>query len=218
MGADVVVWQAQPTVRGPDRWLRNLALAAHGVSLSSSCTQSVVGDGAVTRVCTYCGHPEHGKPRLIEGAGCIFFNSSYAADLSLCAIGTGEVGIDVAETARLDALDLDAIDAATRGAVRCAARGLPRGSDLHLAWIVFEAVAKGLGIGLAARGADVAAALGSWSIMLYRPTTTTVACLATAIAAPTVVRATVAPSTNGVAVMDMVVVNVEAGGQQGRRR
>jgi hypothetical protein len=212
MGADVVVWQARPTARGADRWLRNIALAAHAASLVPSSMHPPAGVEAVTTVCAYCGHPGHGKPRLVEQDAC-FFNASYAADLSLVAVGTDEVGIDVAETSRLESLDLAAIDAATRGAVTSAARLLPDGVDPRLGWTVFEAVAKGLGIGLAARTADIVAALGSWSIIAYRPTATTVACLATATAHPVVVRATVEPATRDVALADTVGLQADAGGQ-----
>ncbi len=214
MGADVVIWQAQPMGRGPDRWLRNLALAAHGVTLGSSSMHAPSGDNVIATVCDYCRHPDHGKPHLVDQVGC-FFNVSYAADLSVCAVGTGEVGIDVTETSRLEALDVDAIDAATRGAIGCAVRVLPDGADPKVGWTVFEAIAKGLGLGLAAQGDHIAAALRSWSITLYQPTATTVACLATTIAHPVVVRATVEPSTRDVIVADTVVADVEAGGQRG---
>ena len=211
MGADVVVWQAHPTVRGPDRWLRELALAAHGATSEHSSTHASAGKKVITTVCAYCGQPGHGKPRLVEQRGC-YFNTSYAADLTLVAVGTGEVGIDVAEIARLDALDLDAIDAATRGALSAVARTLPKGMDPRVGWTVFEAVAKGLGMGLAARASDIEEALTSWSITSYQPTATTVACLATAIAHPVVMRATVAPSTLDVAVLDTVSLQADAGG------
>ena len=96
-------------------------------------------------------------------------------------------------------------------------RVLPGGADPRLGWVVFEAIAKGLGVGLAAQRADIEAALTSWSIVLYPPNATTVACLATAIAHPVVVRATVDPSTRAVAVTDTVVVEANAGGLRGER-
>jgi hypothetical protein len=209
MGADVVVWQAHPTMRGPDRWLRDLALTAHGATTEHSSVPA--DEKVITTVCRHCGHPGHGKPRLIEQRGC-YFNTSHAADLTLVAVGTGEVGIDVAEIGRLDALDLDAVDAATRGALSAVARILPKGVHPRVAWTAFEALAKGLGVGLAARAVDIEDALSSWSITAYRPTATTVASLATAVAHPVVMRATVEPSTLDVAVVDTVSVQADAGG------
>ena len=91
------------------------------------------------------------------------------------------------------------IDATTRGALASPRRVLPGGVDPRLGWVVFEAIAEGLGVGLAAQRADIEAALTSWSIVLYPPNATTVACLATAIAHPVVVRAIrLTPSTHAV--------------------
>jgi hypothetical protein len=175
--ADIVIWQRLGATREQRRDLKDLALAAHAGAR--------VDDSTISTTCRLCGDPMHGKPRLVGVPDC-FFNASSAGDVAMIAVGSADVGLDVAKWERLQALDFARVDVVTGGALASAARWLPAGADRRLAWVVYEALAKGLGLGVFAGVADIEKARGAWSIRLYRPTTKTVACVATVRPHPTV--------------------------------
>lgn len=174
-GRRLVVWHEEiPTQGGrcfaaDRRRLRLRALRAHG--------GTTLADHDISLTCAHCGDPRHGKP-AVSG---LQFNCSSAGSTALVALGDEVCGIDVAHTARLEAMDPKAADRATRGGVSAACRTFPEVADSQTSWVVYEALAKGLGLGVAATGQQISEAAGWWA-GLYQPSPGTLACLASASA------------------------------------
>jgi 4'-phosphopantetheinyl transferase len=102
---------------------------------------------AFDRRCPHCGDPEHGKPRLVDGA--MHFSAAAAGDVALVAVsGEGEVGVDLVRVTDLPPPELDAMaqTALTQGE-RAAANG-PEG--FHRLFSRKEALGKLIGVGLLA--------------------------------------------------------------------
>ncbi|MDQ2724873.1 MAG: 4'-phosphopantetheinyl transferase superfamily protein [Actinomycetota bacterium] len=100
------------------------------------------------RTCDHCGHPRHGRPRLMGGG--VSFNLSHSGPHVLVAVGRGPVGADIEDAGRRSVAD--------RVVRRCCSpreqawlAGLApadrAGAFLGL-WTKKEAVAKALGLGL----------------------------------------------------------------------
>lgn len=96
---------------------------------------------------------EHGKPRLAERASGLSFNLSHSGRLALVAIARSrEVGVDIEwietrrDFLRLAEIGLDSEAAAAVRKVPAASRA----GTFYDAWVRHEAIAKCLGVGLAA--------------------------------------------------------------------
>ncbi len=100
------------------------------------------------RSCDHCGHPSHGRPRLIGGGAA--FNLSHSGPHVLVAVGEGPVGADIEDAARRPVSD-GVVRRCCSAPERAWLAGLDTGDRaaafLDL-WTRKEAVAKALGLGL----------------------------------------------------------------------
>jgi 4'-phosphopantetheinyl transferase len=129
-----------------DRFLRSRALQRRVLSLYLGRDPREL---VFSSRCRRCGHPTHGKPRLVGGG--VEFNLSRTRGAAVMAVSRDPVGVDVESAAAAPPLD-----AVARVAIGCDRRArledLPpegRRSEILAAWTYKEAYLKGIGAGLA---------------------------------------------------------------------
>jgi 4'-phosphopantetheinyl transferase len=121
----------------------------------------------VSRICRWCGHERHGKPRLSAPAGELAFNLSRTKGLSLLAVADNEVGVDIERRGGPEVLEGSELVLAPEEREAVAAAPDAAAAFLGL-WTRKEAYLKGIGLGLIADATRVtfAPALGPWSRVL----------------------------------------------------
>jgi len=117
-------------------------------------------DLKISRVCTHCGDPAHGRPHLVGGERS--FNLSHSGDRFVLAIGDPalQLGVDVEVVrprARLDALARRTLDATAYERWLSAPDAEPLVTFLR-AWTAKEAYLKAVGLGIATSLREVPAA------------------------------------------------------------
>ena len=143
---DVDLWVATLSGQG-ERVAQRRDLERRVLAPYLSCAPEAV---EIERRCARCGHPEHGKPR-VRGGG-VHFSASSAGALAVVAVSRdGELGVDVADPAALEAtlghpLPRGLLSAGEAAAVAAAP---DRVEALGRLWVRKEALAKAIGTGLA---------------------------------------------------------------------
>jgi 4'-phosphopantetheinyl transferase len=106
---------------------------------------------AFTRECGFCGHPTHGKPRLLVSHSALSFSASWSGPYVALALAlTGEIGIDV-ELLRGRPPSADLVHAVLGGAhaaVEATGKNTLSERSLLQVWTRKEAVLKCAGLGL----------------------------------------------------------------------
>ncbi len=137
---DVDLWVGG---RGDRRALERRVLAGY-----LGCAPGAV---EIDRRCGFCGHPEHGKPR-VPGAP-VRFSASSAGHVTVVAVSTGgELGIDVADPRALADVLGGALPPGllSAGEAALVAGAGDRVGALGRLWVRKEALAKAIGTGLVA--------------------------------------------------------------------
>jgi phosphopantetheinyl transferase len=124
---------------------------ADAIAVSLALTRRVVAsvtdlppsELVFTRTCARCGHPNHGRPRLVPGL--VDFSVSRSERWAAVAVASAPVGVDVEEPER-------AVAPAELGPVLSVAERrwlVGRESrDLLALWVMKEAVGKAMGLGI----------------------------------------------------------------------
>ncbi len=122
----------------------------------------------ITRECEHCGHPAHGKPRLVRTRH-ISFSASRAGSIGVIAVASAEpfvVGIDIERLRPRP--DLERLAQRALGPAQFAdwtrAPAREQLTRFLQAWTAKEAYVKALGTGIATRLADVPDQPAGWSI------------------------------------------------------
>ena len=100
------------------------------------------------RRCDHCGHPSHGRPRLVGGEAS--FNLSHSGPHAVVAVGEGPVGADIEDAARRP-VAAGVVRRCCSDAEQTWLAGVPAGDRAAAflgLWTKKEAVAKALGLGL----------------------------------------------------------------------
>lgn len=140
-------------MNGPvDIWARHLSdggAPAQQAFVSEIVESYGLGPPRFDRTCRLCGHPSHGKPRLV-GSSDLDLSLAHAGSFVAVAVGRGRtVGVDVetADRLRFDLRSARGVFSAAESAALAGADDWPR---LTLAlWTRKEAVVKAIGWGLA---------------------------------------------------------------------
>lgn len=121
----------------------------------------------IDSTCARCGHPTHGKPRLVVPAGgSVCFSLSHARGLAVLAVSSVEVGVDVEPVVAQDAVATSAVALSDRERSELAAAPADtRDEKLLGLWTRKEAYLKGIGLGVVHDPAQVAfeSSAGGWS-------------------------------------------------------
>jgi phosphopantetheine--protein transferase-like protein len=121
---------------------------------------------SISRQCSHCGHPAHGRP-TVAGDDRISFNMSHSGSFGVIAIAADDVtvGVDVEEVRvrhRLDALAQRVLNDDEHAAWLLLDDADERLRSFLQVWTAKEAYLKALGIGIATRLRDVPARVEGW--------------------------------------------------------
>ncbi len=138
------------------------------------------GDLVFTRGCLICGHPRHGKPRLVEHEA-VRFSAASAGDLMMVAVSRKvNVGVDVERLVSGTASELDGMAAVAFDAHERVRLGLRVGAltaeDFTRGFVAKEALGKAVGTGLSE---SVASLSSRWQLHEINVPIPYRACLAT---------------------------------------
>jgi phosphopantetheinyl transferase len=119
----------------------------------------------ISRRCARCGHPSHGRPRVVDAD--ISFSLSHSAAFAVVAVARGDVrvGVDVEAVeprARLDALAARVLNEREHADWSAISDEDDRLRAFLRTWTAREAYLKALGIGIVTRLRDVPTRVDGW--------------------------------------------------------